>query len=507
MNMTDQEHRIRVQKVFHKAMRVVLEPLIQAGNEGVAMTSSDGSVRDVFPLLSCYVADYPEQCLVTCTKYGTCVKCRAKATELGDENSHERRTQSWTQGIIDEARIKSERLPAANANARARYFHTYCMSHDVAGTVQRPFWHGFPLCNINQAITPDVLHQLYQGVFKHIVAWCQIAVGKQRLDSRIRALPPAYGLRRFKNGISALSQISGSERKNMAKILLGCLVGIMPAVGIKALTTLLDFIYIAQYETHDEITLGYLDDALNRFVQHRHYFIDIGLREHFNIPKFHSLVHYADSIRLFGTTDNYNTEMFERLHIDFTKNGFRASNKRDEFPQMTRWLSRQEKLSRFETHLRPRTNLPPDPPGDVSMEPNPTLHPKKTMISMAKHPTYPKSTISVIKEKHNTPDFDYYLKVYINSRLSQPLRISELDNHLLPLTKLDVYNLFRFHPTAINDGDSEGDVVKALRKSRTHPKGQFDTVIVLVGDEAESTGVEGRLFSYLKYINNSYRDN
>ena len=52
MNMSDQEHRIRVQRVFHEAMRVVLEPLIKAGNEGVEMTSSDGSVRDVFPLLS-----------------------------------------------------------------------------------------------------------------------------------------------------------------------------------------------------------------------------------------------------------------------------------------------------------------------------------------------------------------------------------------------------------------------------------------------------------------------
>jgi hypothetical protein len=175
------------------------------------------------------------------------------------------------------------------------------MPHDVAGTVYRPFWSGFPLCDIHQAIVPDILHQLYQGVFKHLVGWCQKALGPSRLDARIRVLPPSYGVRHFKNGISVLSQISGSERKNMAKILLGCLVGVMPKDGILAVTALLDFIYIAQYSAHNSTTLGYLDDALRRFHQHQAYFIKLGVREDFNIPKFHSLLHYIACIKLFGT--------------------------------------------------------------------------------------------------------------------------------------------------------------------------------------------------------------
>ncbi|KIM44286.1 hypothetical protein M413DRAFT_58649, partial [Hebeloma cylindrosporum] len=73
--MTDIEHRSRGQRVFHESMRTVLEPLIAAGNQGVDMVGSDGAWRKVFPILTCYVADYPEQCLVACTKYGTCVKC------------------------------------------------------------------------------------------------------------------------------------------------------------------------------------------------------------------------------------------------------------------------------------------------------------------------------------------------------------------------------------------------------------------------------------------------
>ena len=39
----------------------------------------------------------------------------------------------------------------------------------------------------------------------------------------------------------------------------------------------------------------------------------MGICSDLNIPKFYSLHHYISSNRLLGTTDNYNTELFERL--------------------------------------------------------------------------------------------------------------------------------------------------------------------------------------------------
>ncbi|KAG0696321.1 hypothetical protein DFH29DRAFT_951535 [Suillus ampliporus] len=49
-------------------------------------------------------------------------------------------------------------------------------------------------------------------------------------------------------------------------------------------------------------------------------------------------------IVMLGTTDNCNTEYTERLHIDYTKDAYRATNHKDEFVQMTRWLGRKEKF-------------------------------------------------------------------------------------------------------------------------------------------------------------------
>jgi Plavaka transposase/Domain of unknown function (DUF6830) len=478
--MNDQQHRSLVQRLFHESMRTVLKPLIEAGTNGVEMASSDGAVRRVHPILTCYVADYPEQCLVTCTKYGTCVKCKAPAEELQNPTPAENRTSQWTNHIIEEA--------VQQAYDNPQKFHSYCMSKDVAGNVYQPFWDGFPLCDIHRSITPDVLHQLYQGVFKHLVNWCQRILTPQELDRRIRALPPGYGLRPFKNGIFAMSQISGTERKNMAKILLGCLVGCMPAQGIAAVTALLDFIYLAQYPAHDPVTLEYLQDALDRFHENREYFIITGVRQSFNIPKFHSLLHYIEAIELFGTTDNYNTEMFERLHIDFAKHGWRASNQRDEFPQMIRWLSRQEKVTSFEFHQK---SLQQPQEKNDSVLPQPSTK-KKAPISIAKHPDFPRRRLSLIEDRYDAPDFTYYLKAFLNAFTTDKVSNQHLDRCKLPFHYVNVYNMFRFHPQGIQDDEEENDLVRALPRSAQNPRGRFDTVIAIVNDRAESTGLDGK---------------
>ncbi|THU88047.1 hypothetical protein K435DRAFT_680535, partial [Dendrothele bispora CBS 962.96] len=130
------------------------------------------------------------------------------------------------------------------------------------------------------------------------------------------------------------------ECKEIGKILLACLAPEITGKGAKACRAILDFIYMAQYESHDDQTLKYMEDALKQWHENQDYFMQKEVRDDFNIPKFHSLIHYVEAIKRFGATDNYNTELFERLHIDFTKIGWRASNKWDHFPQMVKWISR-----------------------------------------------------------------------------------------------------------------------------------------------------------------------
>lgn len=81
-NLTKKQQSSRIQQLFHDSMRIILEPLIKAGREGIEITGGDGRVRLVHPVLAAYIADYPEQCLVTCCKYGTCPRCKVKEDQL-----------------------------------------------------------------------------------------------------------------------------------------------------------------------------------------------------------------------------------------------------------------------------------------------------------------------------------------------------------------------------------------------------------------------------------------
>ncbi|KIY60945.1 hypothetical protein CYLTODRAFT_460272 [Cylindrobasidium torrendii FP15055 ss-10] len=143
----------------------------------------------------------------------------------------------------------------------AAYFKA-CMAENVNGNIIAPFWDGLPYTNIFASQTPDVLHQLYQGVVTHLIKWCQTLLSEHEMDRRIRRMPRSLGLRHFKNGISALSQVSGTKRKNIGKVLLGCIVDELHPRAVTACCAILDFVYLAQYTTHNNNTLTYLTDTL-----------------------------------------------------------------------------------------------------------------------------------------------------------------------------------------------------------------------------------------------------
>ena len=60
--------------------------------------------------------------------------------------------------------------------------------------------------------------------------------------------------------------------------------------------------------------------------------------------KLHFFEHYHALIELFGPLDGINTEYFERLHIDFVKEAYCATNHKGEYWQMVVWLERKEKM-------------------------------------------------------------------------------------------------------------------------------------------------------------------
>lgn len=110
-------------------------------------------------------------------------------------------------------------------------------------------------------------------------------------------MPMHFGLRHFSKGISVLSQWTGTEAKEIQQVFLGVLADSVDDQIFQATRTLLDFIYYANFSTHSTKTLKYMEAALMEFDKYKDQFIRLGQPLHFNIPKFHSIRHYVESIQ------------------------------------------------------------------------------------------------------------------------------------------------------------------------------------------------------------------
>jgi hypothetical protein len=149
-------------------------------------------------------------------------------------------------------------LLADDENVHA--FHLACCE-DHLKPVFRPFWACLPLVDIFISITPDILHQMLQGMMKHLIKWLVKIFGPAAIDSWCKAMPPNHKMTLFAKGILMLSRVSGQEQKRMCAILLRLVVDLPLAGGmdssrlIRAVHALLDFLFLAQYQSHTSETL------------------------------------------------------------------------------------------------------------------------------------------------------------------------------------------------------------------------------------------------------------
>ncbi|KAG8940755.1 hypothetical protein FRC03_005130 [Tulasnella sp. 419] len=216
----------------------------------------------------------------------------------------------------------------------------------------------------------------------------------------------------------------------------------------------------------------------------------------FNFPKVHSLLHYVRAIKAFGTTDGYNTESTERLHIDMVKDAYRASNKRDYMPQMVEWLERKERIKKFALMIEwvEESNLP----GEADT--NPSL---RSLIHLSIHPTIRKVPIDNLKKDYGAIHFPAALGVYLRqywNRLDHVPTITKsagsipLENTPVPVWHHVKFSHFNVQGLDFIEDTSDAVHVYPTQQSKRKDdtiRARFDTVLINEKGEAEITGVAG----------------
>ena len=459
--------------LYHACMHDVLGPISSYGETGLDMLSGDGVWRRCHPIFAAFIGDYPEQALVTCTYYGHCPKCTVPPTQLGEYGSFPPRIHSK---LLDTYQL---------ADSDVRTFYRAC-GEVVMKPIYHPFWETLPLTDVFRSITPDILHQVHQGMVKHIISWVTCIFGAAAINARCCAIPPGHDIMLFTKGITSLSRVSGLVHKKICTILLGLVVDLSVPGGqdstriIRAVHALMDFIYLAQYKSHTTDTISEMRDCLKKFHDNKSVFIDLGIRENFNFPKLHSLLHYASSIQLFGTTDNYNTEQTERLHIDFAKDPYRATNHKNEYSQMTKYLERRERIQQLSDFV----DWIPEH-GEHQLSYQDVIGPAHVgalTLKMARSPSKWRVLFDVLARDYGALDFqdalaDFIAQANYPEASGAALRQHAHDTHI-PFAGVPVYYHIKFTK------GSESEIVDGIHVRPEHQDhgriipGRFDTVIV-----------------------------
>ncbi|KAG9091276.1 hypothetical protein FS749_016664 [Ceratobasidium sp. UAMH 11750] len=353
----DDERRRMKADLVHRAMETMFAPLVAASKTGVEMWCADGRLRRVFPLVAAYMADWPEQNLQSCTTEGSCPVCttnRKGRGELSDEPAP--------------LRDREETLRAIRA------YLDFRRKRDLQAMGLKPvwpWWASLDHVNLATCLTPDLLHQLYQGIFKsHLMRWLQYLVGIKELDARFASTTQAAGMRHFGKGVSHVQQWTGRESKEMLKQVVPLVAGTLkpPELG-KLVLSAVDFIYRAHSSSMTNTEIDELDATLETFHRLKVLMVEQGFygdsARFDRIPKLHMLVHYSHAIRELGTPDGYNMEAPEHLHIEYAKEPWRASNKVRPMKQMITFIQRQEAIRIHRTYvnewLKATTGWEPEP--------------------------------------------------------------------------------------------------------------------------------------------------
>ncbi|KAH8983317.1 hypothetical protein EDB86DRAFT_2811651 [Lactarius hatsudake] len=395
-------------RLWHACMDKAFARCKDAAITGCFVADPHGRLRWSFPLLAAWIADLPEQHLISAVANSTSPHSLAVTNQFGDAHCHSPRHGLVTIKLIQDltSRVDPWKLGAFQDKAKELGLNG----------VHLPFWRDWYLANPFHFLVPEILHTCHKFFFDHPLQWCINAVGAFELDSRFRSLHPRVGFRHFGNGVARVQQMTGREHRDIQRSIIAVIAGAVPPSFLRAIRALIDFIYQVQSPFLTESAISSFVDSLKEFHDEKAAITAAGARigtkgpiTHFNIPKLELWQHFACSTKMMGAPIQWTADVTERLHITEVKHPFRATNHRNFEEQCARILDRLERVKLFDFFCKFLAN------GDLKPS-NPVVTEAVLTAQQDLHPVLP-PTVATCEEivMSQRPMQNYFLKGLVSS--------------------------------------------------------------------------------------------
>jgi hypothetical protein len=401
--------------------------------------------------------------------------------------------------------------------------------------VTKLYWASLPHADLSVFLCSDILHQLHKFFLDHPFKWLQTLVGEEEMDKRISAVQHLVSLKHFTGGVSMISQWTGAEHRELQKIIIACCAGALNITtrAMKVIRSIVDIIYLAQYVSHSDKTIGYLLDTITVFHKNKSELVDLqsklisrglggpdrkklGLPTYFRIPKIEVLHNLVPCIHLLSSLMQFTTEITEKLHGPVVKDPFCHGNGKESADGMCRYLDQEEKVQNFQEYLRWRKGQTALLESSEEITFGPTVSSSalsyhfsvklsyhlsmKLSYHLSVKPAILSISIDDAAIAFSLPDLqaalaDFYMfDADLSNRYCGKSRKSSIDA-TLPFTHINVWYQFRLTPLALEGDIQLSRTIRATPPSPDLPCSHYNTVLVHGNSVVSTSGIEGKLLS------------
>jgi len=161
----DRRQRTINAHTLQDVFELIFAPLQDVVHVGIPIECANGKVRLCFPILSAWIADYMENVALHRLKTNTCPKCEVPTNKLG--------TNARSYRARDYARCQLYKPENKTSGSETNDDHVMNLG------ISQNIFHRLNRVSASDLSNLDILHDIYLGLFKHMIDWIEAFLKKQ----------------------------------------------------------------------------------------------------------------------------------------------------------------------------------------------------------------------------------------------------------------------------------------------------------------------------------------